>query len=151
MTSQLPKTERSTYEQDFCLWIDRTVRQIQQGDFNNLDWENLLEEIECMGKRERNALESNLTILLMHLLKWQYQPTKRTNSWAYTITKHNLRIQKAFKHSPSLRGYFESVFAECYADARKLAARETGLSLDNFPPQCPFTMEEVLDSDRFFA
>ena len=151
MTSQLPKTNKSTlYEQDFCLWIDNTVRQIKQGNINNLDWDNLLEEIESMGRREKNSLESNLTILLMHLLKWKYQPTKRTNSWAYTITEHNLRIQKTFKHSPSLKRYFEEVFAECYTDARKLAARETGLSLNDFPEKCPFTQEEVLNSDRFF-
>jgi hypothetical protein len=138
------------YDRDFCLWLEHTAEQIRKRDVNNLDWENLLEEIESMGRSEKNALESKLIILLMHLLKWQFQPNKRTNSWAFTITKHNLRINKAFKNSPSLKRYFDRVFAECYADARKLASRETGLSIDTFPARCPFSYEEVIDCDRFF-
>ncbi|WP_036485778.1 DUF29 domain-containing protein [Myxosarcina sp. GI1] len=151
MTSQLPKTaNQSLYDRDFCLWIEQTATKIRGRDVNNIDWENLLEEIEGMGKSEKNALESNLTILLMHLLKWKYQPDKRFNSWAFTITEHKIRIKRAFKHSPSLKRYFEEVFAEFYADARKLASRETGLAMDTFPVQCPFTYEEVIDGDRFF-
>ncbi len=151
MNSQISKnTNTILYDRDFCLWIESTVKQIQEKDFQNIDWNNLLEEIESMGKREKNALESNLTILLMHLLKWQYQPDKRSNSWAFTITEHNRRIKKAFKHSPSLKSYFQEVFAECYGDGRKLASRETGLPIDTFPEQSPFNTEEVLNCDSFF-
>lgn len=151
MTSQLPNTSNlPLYDRDFYLWLEQTAAQISKRDVNNIDWDNLLEEIEGMGRSEKNALESNLTILLMHLLKWQFQPDKRSNSWAFTITEYNLRIKRAFKHSPSLQRYFEEVFVECYADARKLASRETGLLIDTFPVQCPFAYEEVIDCDRFF-
>ncbi len=151
MTSQISKnTNTILYDRDFCLWIDSTVKQIQEKDFQNIDWNNLLEEIESMGKREKNALESNLTILLMHLLKWQYQSDKRSNSWAFTITEHNRRIKKAFKHSPNLKSCFQEVFTECYGDGRKLASRETGLPIDTFPEQSPFNIEEVLNCDSFF-
>ena len=86
----------------------------------------------------------------MHLLKWQYHSDKRSNSWAFTITEHNRSIKKAFKQSPSLKLYFQEVFAECYGDARKLASRETGLPIDTFPKESPFNAEDVLNGDSFF-
>ena len=151
MTSQVSKNSNTIlYDQDFCLWIDSTVKQIQEQDFENIDWNNLLEEIESMGKREKNALESNLTILLMHLLKWQYQSDKRSNSWAFTITEHNRRIKKAFKQSPSLKLYFQEVFAECYGDGGKVASRKKGLPIDTSPKESPFNAEDVLKGYRIF-
>ena len=136
------------YDQDYCLWLENTVEQLKQKNLNHIDWENLIEEIESLGKSQKNALQSNLRILLMHLLKWQYQRDLRSNSWSYTITEHNIRINKAFKESPSLKRYFIEIFDDCYQDARKLAAKETGLDLDIFPLDCPFSQQDVLDSDR---
>ena len=136
------------YDQDYCLWLENTVEQLKQKNLNHIDWENLIEEIESLGKSQKNALQSNLRILLMHLLKWQYQRDLRSNSWSYTITEHNIRINKAFKESLSLKRYFIEIFDDCYQDARKLAAKETGLDLDIFPVDCPFSQQDVLDSDR---
>lgn len=136
------------YDQDYCLWVENTVEQLKQKKLNHIDWENLIEEIESLGKSQKNALESNLRILLMHMLKWQYQSNLRSNSWSYTITEHNIRINKAFKESPSLKRYFIDVFDDCYQDARKLAAKETGLDIAIFPVNCPFSQQDVLDSDR---
>jgi len=100
-----------------------------------------------MGKNDKNALKSNLRILLMHLLKYKYQPDKRTNSFNYTIIEHRIRIEDTFKTSPSLYRFFDDIFNESYQDARKLAADETGLSIQIFPPESPFTREEVLKPD----
>lgn len=136
------------YDQDFSLWIETTVEKLKQKQLDHLDWENLIEEIESLGKSEKTALQSNLRILLMHLLKWQYQPERRSNSWSYTITEHNIRINKAFKDSPSLERYFAEIFDDCYQDARKLATKETGLDINLFPANCPFSQEDVLNSDR---
>ncbi len=136
------------YDQDYCLWLENTVEQLKQKKLNHIDWENLIEEIESLGKSQKNALQSNLRILLMHLLKWQYQQALRSHSWSYTITEHNIRINKAFKESPSLKRYFMEIFDDCYQDARKLAAKETGLDIDIFPVDCPFSQQDVLDSDR---
>ena len=137
------------YDQDYYLWLENTVEQLKQKKLNRIDWDNLIEEIESLGKSQKNALESNLRILLMHLLKWQYQRDRRSNSWSYTITEHNIRINKAFKDSPSLKRYFIEIFADCYQDARKLAAKETGLDINIFPVDCPFSQQDVLNSDRF--
>ena len=136
------------YDQDYCLWLENTVEQLKQKNLNHIDWKNLIEEIESLGKSQKNALQSNLRILLMHLLKWQYQRDLRSNSWSYTITEHNIRINKAFQESPSLKRYFIEIFDDCYQDARKLAAKETGLDLDTFPVDCPFSPQDVLESDR---
>lgn len=135
------------YDQDYCLWIKNTVKLLREGELSKLDIPNLIEEIEDMSKREKKALESNLEILLMHLLKYKYQPEKITNSWKFTIREHRNRIKKAFKYSPSLKIFFQDVFVESYQQARKFAADETGLSIDTFPQQCCFSLEEVLDEN----
>ncbi len=148
MTTQLPKiSSRTLYEQDFLLWLETTVQQIHMQDLDNLDWENIREELESMGRSEKTALESNLEILLMHLLKYKYQVNKRSNSWRYTIYEHRSRLGKAFKVSPSLKRYFEQVFNNCYLEGRRKASIETGLLLDTFLSTCPFTQEETLNPD----
>jgi predicted DNA-binding ribbon-helix-helix protein len=150
MTSQLPETNSlSLYEQDYLLWIETTLNQLRQGRLTELDLTNLIEEIEDMGNSQKLALESNLRVLLMHLLKWKYQPQRRTNSWKYTIVEHRKRIIKSFKTSPSLKRYFEQVFAECYQDAVDLASAETGLSAATFPDRSPFSQEDVVNINYF--
>ncbi len=107
----------------------------------------MVEEIETMGRSEKNALESNLIVVFLHLLKWQYQPDKRSRSWKSSIFEPRRRIHKALKNSPSLKLFFANVFTECYQYGRKRASIETGLSLTAFPTESPFTMDEILDED----
>lgn len=147
MTFLLEKHKNLTelYEQDYCLWLENTVKLLEKRELSNLDISNLIEEIGGMSRREKKALESNLEILLMHLLKYKYQPEKITNSWKYTIREHRNKIKKAFKYSPSLKVLFQNVFAECYQEAIKLAADETGLSVNTFSQECLFSLEQVLD------
>ncbi len=142
-----PTQNLSLYEQDFYLWIETTVNQLKNGQLAAVDLENLIEEIEAMGRSEKQALESNLIVVLLHLLKYQYQPAKRSNSWLSSIYEHRRRLNKALKNSPSLKPYYTEVFEECYQDARQEAALETGLALEVFPVVCPFTPEATLDRD----
>ncbi|BBD53444.1 MULTISPECIES: DUF29 domain-containing protein [Planktothrix] len=145
---QLKSTENlSLYEQDFYLWIENTVNQLKTGQLLEVDLGNLIEEIESMGRSEKQALESDLIIVLLHLLKYKYQPDKRSNSWLSSIYEHRRRLRKALKSSPSLKPYYTEVFEECYQDARQEAALETGLTLEVFPVVCPFTPEATLDSE----
>jgi hypothetical protein len=139
--------QQTLYNQDFCLWIETIVNQLQKGQLTEIDLDNLIEELEAMGRSEKNSLESNLVVLLMHLLKYKYQPEKRTNSWLYTIKEHRRRLRKAFETSPSLKRYYQEIFEETYEDARDLAATETGLSLNIFPINCPFSSDETLNND----
>jgi hypothetical protein len=135
------------YEKDFSLWLETTAQLLRNRQLEKLDYDNLIEEIEAMGRSERNALESNLIVVLMHLLKYKYQPQKRSRSWLSSIFEHRRRLVEAFKTSPSLKRYYENVFDECYQYAMKQASIETGLPLEHFPNMSPFTSEETLDFD----
>ncbi|NER45388.1 MAG: DUF29 domain-containing protein [Symploca sp. SIO1A3] len=135
------------YEQDYCRWLETTANLLREGKLQKLDVVHLVEEIEDMGKREKRSVESNLEVILMHLLKYQYQPQLRSNSWRFTILEHRDRLEKLFRDSPSLKPFFESVFEASYTRARKKAAVETGLSLDLFPASSPFTLDETLNPD----
>lgn len=145
------------YQEDFLAWIEETAQLLRQGKFDELDIENLIEEVEDLGKRDKRELESNLFILLTHLLKWQYQPDRRSypdsnnewyeNSWARTISEHRDRIQRALRDSPSLWKVFRESLADCYAKSRKDAARQTGLGIEVFPEVCKYSEAEILDDD----
>lgn len=149
MTSSLPLSANlsTLYEQDYYLWLEAIAQLLRKGQLSELDVSNLLEEIEDMGRSEKRAVYSNLKILLMHLLKYKYQPEKCSTSWIATIVEYKQRLKKAFQESPSLQAYFTKVFLECYLDARELASAETGLAISNFPVEPPFRSEEVLNSD----
>ncbi|MCL1472330.1 DUF29 domain-containing protein [Argonema antarcticum] len=146
MKTEVDANSKSLYDTDYLKWIKTTLEKLRVHDYSNIDWENLIEEIEDMGRSERRSLESNLIIILMHLLKWQYQPELRSGSWKGSIVEHRRRIREALKDSPSFKPYFEEVFAECYSDAVEQASAETGLSEETFPQLCPYTSAEVLDS-----
>jgi hypothetical protein len=140
-------TTKTLYETDFNLWLEETANLLKEGKWECIDRENLIEEIESMGRSDKNALKSNLEKLLLHLLKWKYQPAKRCNSWQYSITEHCLRLLDAFEDSPSLKVYLDEVFGKCYQNSRLLAARETGLSKKTFPEICPFAKADILNPE----
>lgn len=147
MTTETLGTDAKLYDIDYNLWLEKTIGQLRERNFSEIDLENLLEELEAMGRSEKRAVYSNLKILLMHLLKYRYEPSRRSNSWRSTIREHRQRLKKAFQESPSLKGYFHDVFDECYQKARELAADETGLDIEALPQESPFLSEETLDSE----
>jgi hypothetical protein len=147
MVIQLGIEKQSLYEEDYLKWIETTVEKLRSQDFSNVDWENLIEEIESMGRSERKSIRSNLIVVLIHLLKWQFQPELRSRSWKSSIVEHRRRIRDDLKDSPSLKPYLAEVFAECYWDAVEAASVETGLPLEVFPQLCPYTSVEVIDSN----
>ncbi|MEM6837102.1 MAG: DUF29 domain-containing protein [Cyanobacteria bacterium P01_C01_bin.120] len=132
------------YDTDFYQWAQTMALALKQGHWEDLDIENLVEEIESLGRSEKRALKSRLEVLLMHLLKWAYQPEQRSNSWLATMTEQRLRIQDLLTESPSLKPYLQTEQARCYASARKLAAAETGLALNTFPETCPYSLPAIL-------
>ena len=133
------------YETDYLAWVELTVSKLRSQDLAAINWENLIAEIEDMGKSARNSLKSNLRIILLHLLKWQYQPSHRSRSWQTSIVEHRLRIDDAFAESPSLKRYFVEVFDDAYAGAIQLASSETGIDKAAFAKSCPYTQKQVLD------
>ncbi|PZD73091.1 hypothetical protein C1752_02832 [Acaryochloris thomasi RCC1774] len=135
------------YETDFVEWVDRAAELLKQGNFSELDIEHLVEEVEDLGRSQRQALKSNLRILLIHLLKWQYQSDKRSSSWISTVNEHRDRIYDLLEDSPSLRNRLLEDFAKTYTQARKRAASETGLDISKFPAECLYAPEQVLDDE----
>jgi hypothetical protein len=139
-------TERrqSLYERDFYLWVEEQTRLLRQGALEHLDVANLAEEIADLGIGAKKAVKSNLVVLLLHLLKYQFQPSRRSRSWRASIIEHRQRLRDDFRTSPSLRGHARDIFVEAYADARARAVAETGL---DFPQISPYTLEEALDPE----
>ena len=137
------------YETDFNLWIEQTVNQLKNGQVQALDLENLIEEIQSMGSNDKREIKSRLIVLIMHLLKYKYQPKKKTTSWTATITTQRDELELVLEKSPSLKPFLKVNIFECYQKARRNAARETKLPLTTFPLECPFTPEQIVDSDYF--
>jgi hypothetical protein len=146
-TPQAILGESSLYEGDFALWLERQAKLLRERRFDELDVENLVEEVEDIGRSRRRAVESNLRITLIHLLKYQFQPAKRTKSWLDSLLEHRDRLARDFRDSPSLRRYAQEELAEAYRVARKRASAQTRLSLEIFPEHCPYSFEQVLDED----
>lgn len=136
------------YDQDFYTWTQQMAVALRQQDWTALDIENLAEEIESLGKSDCRALKSRLEVLIIHLLKWQFQADRRSGSWRSTITEQRLRIQDLLADSPSLKNYLLSVLSEAHKNARKLATDETELALEVFPEDCPYALEQLLEVDN---
>ncbi len=132
---------------DFYAWTQQQVRLLRAKEFTKIDLEHLIEEIESMGNSELRELESRLTILLMHLLKWQYQPNLQTRSWVLTIKEQRRRIAKRLQQSPSLKNKLQEVINDAYELARGDAADETGLPESSFPETCPWEYTQFIDME----
>lgn len=136
----------SLYDRDFLAWTEQTAAHLRAGRLDDLDLNHLAEEVEDMGRSEWRSLESQLANLLAHRLKWEYQPERRTSSWRLSIVASQIAIGKLVKRNPSMKGCLGEVIEEAYSDARKLAAADTGLPEDTFPPACPWTQNDLLAS-----
>lgn len=140
--------QENLYEEDFNLWILSTVNQIKEKDFGLVDWENLVEELESLGRSDKRELENRLTVLLEHLLKlayWKEEREANTRGWLLTIIEQRRRIRRLLKDSPSLKSFVQEIFFECYQDALVNASIVSGL--DIFPGESPFTLEDILNPD----
>ncbi|MGH6945511.1 MAG: DUF29 domain-containing protein [Geminicoccaceae bacterium] len=137
--------EKSLYDRDFYSWAMSQAALIRERRFDEIDIENVAEEIETLGRSEASALKSTFRILLMHLLKWQYQPALRSKSWRNTIGRERTNFEEILDDNPGLKPRRQELFAKAYRVARKDAARETDLPLDTFPPQSPYSLEQALD------
>jgi hypothetical protein len=135
------------YDRDFYAWTVATAKALRERDLTNLDWDNLIEEIESLGRQEKRELVNRLVILVMHLLKWQYQPNKRSRSWELTIKIQRLDVEKLLSDNPSLKPYLEEAIASGYNKAVLKAAKETGLEVEVFPSFCPYAWEEIINNN----
>ncbi|TVP65503.1 MAG: DUF29 domain-containing protein [Nodularia sp. (in: Bacteria)] len=132
----------STHENDFYAWTAEQVNLLKTRQLDQIDWQNIADEIEDMGRSEKRQLENRLEILIMHLLKWQFQPNLRSRSWQLTIKEQRLRLEKLLQKNPSLQPHLTEAIEDVYPLASISAEKETGLSL--FPDICPYTLTDII-------
>jgi len=135
----------TTHENDFYAWTQEQAHLLKTGQLYEIDSQNIAEEIEDMGRSEKRQLESRLEILIIHLLKWQFQPNLRSRSWQLTIKEQRLRLEKLLQKNPSLQANLTEAIEDVYPLATISAERETGLSL--FPETCPYNLTEILSPE----
>lgn len=135
------------YEKDFILWSEKTAQLLRERAFNEVDWEHLIDEVEGLARSDRRALRSQMTRVLMHMLKWHYQSEKRSKSWQNSIFDGRQEIKYLIEDSPSLKPLLEKTMVDCYRSAVTKACEETGMKRDSFPEFCPFSLQQVLGSD----
>ncbi len=144
MTAMMQAT---LYDSDFYAWTNQQAALLRAGELDSADIERIAEEIESMGRSEKRELFSRLAILLMHLLKWRFQPTLRGNSWRATIKVQRRDLLRLLADNPSLKSQLPEMIADAYGDAILMAARETGLAETAFPADCPWGFEETIRAD----
>ncbi|NJN88141.1 MAG: DUF29 domain-containing protein [Leptolyngbyaceae cyanobacterium SL_7_1] len=150
MTSEVNVKPTSLYDTDYQLWLEQTVAQLRANDFNTIDLENLIEEIESLGKSDKRSLSSYLMRLCEHFLKMKYWESERElcwRGWDTEVANFRLEIQVILKDSPSLRNYLTENFVTEYKNGRKLFLKASGLNVNLIPPEPDFTLEQALDED----
>lgn len=137
--------QANLYRDDFCAWIGAQAALLRQGRLEAIDADLLAEELEAMGRRERNELVNRLIVLVAHILKWKHQPTHRSSSWRGSIVEQRVQIAREIRLSPSLKPFLPEAIQEAYPDALHIATQETGIDASVFPSHCPFSETELLD------
>lgn len=140
---------RPKYEDDFYGWAMTNALLLKQGKFSEADMENIIEEMESMGRSEKSQLISRFSVLIAHLLKWQFQPDFRGRSWHGTIKEQRKRVKILLKDNPSLKSKLEEIFADAYELAVDQIEKETPIDLKLLPSECPYTFEQCLE-EHFF-
>lgn len=146
---ETPMAALNLYESDFYAWTQEQAMLLRSGKWSQVDLPNLVEEIESLGRQQRQELRNRLSVLVGHLLKWDYQPQQRSRSWLATLRVQRREILRLLKDNPSLQSYLSDALPEAYENARDLAMGETDLPEQTFPSDCPYQLTQILD-DRFF-
>lgn len=134
-------------DRDFYAWTLRQASLLREGRLSEADIQQIAEELESMGASERRELTNRLALLMAHLLKWRFQPELRGNSWRNTIDVQRFDVKELLEENPSLATQLTERMAKAYVKSLLLAARETGLSKQTFPPACPFSAEQLLSEN----
>jgi hypothetical protein len=137
----------SLYERDFYAWANEQASLLRAGRLSEADIETIAEEIESIGRGEKRELVSRLKVLLTHLLKWQFQPALRGNSWRLSIEEQRREVADHMADNPSLKDRLPGALASAYAGAILAAARESGLDRKTFPSTCAWSFEQMMEDD----
>jgi hypothetical protein len=139
--------QTNLYETDFYQWTIEQGDRLRLGKFTELDLENLAEEIESLGKQQRQELRNRLGILIGHLLKWHYQPEKQSKSWLSTIKEQRREVKLIIDDNPSLKSYLAQAIKLGTSQGLDLVVRETPLNYRHLPKECPYSVEQIFDDN----
>ena len=139
----------TSIDDDFALWAAEQAALLRASKLDRVDLENVAEELDYLGNSQESEIESRLVVLLAHLLKWHFQPERRSNSWRATLLEQRRQIGKIIKRSPSLRQHPAKQVPEAYEIGVLAASGETNLPLSAFPKTCPYSIEQILDLTFF--
>ncbi len=134
-------------DRDFYAWANDSAAHLRARRWAEVDVDQIAEELEDMGKQQKHALAGHLKILMLHLLKWRYQPAFRGLSWLLPINNARDEITELLEDSPSLAPKVSEIASRRYSAARSRAILETGLELKTFPVECPFTRDQLVNQD----
>jgi hypothetical protein len=140
---------RQLYDQDFYAWANEQAGLLRAGRLSEADIVHIAEEIESMGRSEKRELVTRLTVALLHLLKWQYQPALRGNSWRLTLEEQRNQLEDHLADNPSLKSVVGETVVAAYRNALLGAVRETGLDRGIFPVDCPWSFEQIVDPNFY--
>ena len=144
--NKLDPLRPTSIDEDFALWSAEQAALIRSGRFDRVDVENVVGELDYLGSSQKHEIENRLKVLVTHLLKWQFQPEQRSNSWRATLIEQRTEIASVIRRSPSLKRYPATALdGQLYEIGRLRASGETGLPLSDFPETCPYTIEQILD------
>ena len=136
-------------DDDFAVWMAHQITLIRERQFDQLDFDHLLEELESLVKHRKTELRSRLRVLTMHLLKWEFQPWLRSPGWVSTIITQRIEIEELLEENPSFRRLLKGYAEQAYPRAVRGAVKETSLPLATFPSDLPYSEEQLLDDDFF--
>lgn len=139
----------TNYNSDFYGWTQEQAALLKAGRLSEIDIENLIEEVETMGRSEKRELNCRLTFLLVHLLKWQFQPIRRGNSWRITIEQQRLEFKDVLDDNPSLKPLLDAILLQAYIKAKVAASKETAIDKAVFPDLCPWCYAQLLDLEYY--
>jgi len=136
------------YEEDYAAWIGHQVALIKAGRWSEIDRDNLIDEVESLGRSVFNSFVSAIEIVLLHMLKWDFQPERRSRSWTLSIDEHRARAEDQLGDNPSHKARIDEAVARAYRVARLRAAGETDLPRRTFPDQCPYSWTEIMEREH---
>ena len=137
------------YEEDFYGWTVNTAQLLRDKKMSEIDFDHIAEALEDMVSSNETQMINRLTVVLSHLLKWQFQPNMRGHSWIYTIREQRKRSKIHLRKNPSLKSKLDEILLDAYDIAVLEAAKESGLDEKNFPPECPYTFDQIMN-DEFY-
>lgn len=137
----------ATYDGEYDGWLVQQAALLDVGGGVHVGWADVAEALLDLESAQEHRLESAFRVLMLRLLKWDFQPERRSPSWRLSILNNHDVITRLMRKSGSLRAHRDEAIEAMYGPALREAGSETGLADDVFPPECPYTFDDLMTRD----